>query len=272
MLQFKTIIEPFRIKSVESVKFTHREERGEGARGGGLQRLPPPRGGRPHRPPDRLRHGRHVGGAVGRDHAGRRVLRGEPLLLPLPRRRPGPHRLPAHHPHPPGARGGADPLPQRAEARRASSRTTTTSTRRARTSRSRRREARDLVIAEGRVPAALHPFKGNIDLDALERTLDRDGDRVPLVMVTVTNNTGGGQPVSLENLRGVRKLCDRYAQALLPRRLPVRRERVLHQDARGGPARPHAEGDRAGDVLARRRLHDVGQEGRPRQHRRLPRA
>jgi len=71
-------------------------------------------------------------------------------------------------------------------------------------------EARDLVIPEGRVPSQLHPFKGNIDLAALERTLQQDGERVPLVMVTVTNNTGGGQPVSLENLRGVRKLCDRY--------------------------------------------------------------
>jgi len=71
-------------------------------------------------------------------------------------------------------------------------------------------EARDLVIAEGRIPSLVHPFKGNIDLEALERTLDKDGDRVPLVMVTITNNTGGGQPVSLENLRGVRKLCDRY--------------------------------------------------------------
>jgi tryptophanase len=71
-------------------------------------------------------------------------------------------------------------------------------------------EARDLVIPEGRVPAALHPFKGNMDLEALARTLAADGDRIPLVMVTVTNNSGGGQPVSMENLRGVRALCDRY--------------------------------------------------------------
>ncbi|MEX2662101.1 MAG: tryptophanase [Vicinamibacterales bacterium] len=77
-------------------------------------------------------------------------------------------------------------------------------------------EARDLVIAEGRVPSALHPFKGNIDLSALERLLDEDaaagGTLVPLVMVTITNNSGGGQPVSLENLRGVRALCDRFSK------------------------------------------------------------
>ena len=72
-------------------------------------------------------------------------------------------------------------------------------------------EAVDLVIAEGRDPAALHPFKGNMDLEALAALIaERGRESVPAVFVTITNNTGGGQPVSLENLRGVRAICDRY--------------------------------------------------------------
>ncbi len=76
-------------------------------------------------------------------------------------------------------------------------------------------EARDLVIAEGRVPASTHPFKGNMDVDALEATIDEVGAaNIPLVMVTITNNSGGGQPVSLENLRAVRAVCDHYGLPL----------------------------------------------------------
>ncbi|HEX9298875.1 MAG TPA: tryptophanase [Actinomycetota bacterium] len=75
-------------------------------------------------------------------------------------------------------------------------------------------EAVDLVIPEGRDPAALHPFKGNMDLEALEKLLVERADDVPVVFVTVTNNSGGGQPVSLENLRGVRSLCDRFGVPL----------------------------------------------------------
>jgi len=75
-------------------------------------------------------------------------------------------------------------------------------------------EAVDLVIPEGRDPGALHPFKGNMDLEALEKLLVERADDVPVVFVTVTNNSGGGQPVSLGNLRGVRALCERFGVPL----------------------------------------------------------
>jgi tryptophanase len=75
-------------------------------------------------------------------------------------------------------------------------------------------EAVDLVIPEGLDPAAIHPFKGNMDLDRLDALLAERAAEVPAVFVTVTNNSGGGQPVSLENLRGVRARCDRHGVPL----------------------------------------------------------
>src|SRR5512141_1469868 len=75
-------------------------------------------------------------------------------------------------------------------------------------------EAVDLVIPEGREPQTVHPFKGNMDLGALEALLAERGADVPVVFVTITNNSGGGQPVSLENLRDLRALCDRFGVPL----------------------------------------------------------
>ena len=74
--------------------------------------------------------------------------------------------------------------------------------------------ALDLLCADGTDLQREAPFKGNLDLDALAGLLERDSASVPLVLVTITNNSGGGQPVSLENLRGVRQLCDLHGKPL----------------------------------------------------------
>jgi tryptophanase len=72
-------------------------------------------------------------------------------------------------------------------------------------------EAVDLPVPEAAEPARVLPFKGNMDVGRLERLIERTGrERVPLVMLTVTNNSGGGQPVSMENIRAVKAVCQRY--------------------------------------------------------------
>ena len=75
--------------------------------------------------------------------------------------------------------------------------------------------ALNLAIDESWQPTGYHPFKGNMDLGKLRACIEEYGPaNVPLVMLTVTNNTGAGQPVSLENMRAVRALCDEFALPL----------------------------------------------------------
>jgi tyrosine phenol-lyase len=72
-------------------------------------------------------------------------------------------------------------------------------------------EAVDLPCAEAKQPGVSKPFKGNMDVNALEELIARVGrERVPLVMLTITNNSGGGQPVSMENARAVSAVCRRH--------------------------------------------------------------
>jgi len=69
-------------------------------------------------------------------------------------------------------------------------------------------EAMDLVIDEGRQPLTIHPFKGNMNVEKLEKTIREIGrENIPVIMLTLTNNSGGGQPVSMENVKAVSKIA-----------------------------------------------------------------
>ena len=80
---------------------------------------------------------------------------------------------------------------------------------------SRRATALDCTIAEAKDTQLEHPFKGNVDIERLDKALAESADKEPFVIVTITNNTAGGQPVSLENLRQVRAVCDKYGKRLV---------------------------------------------------------
>ena len=75
--------------------------------------------------------------------------------------------------------------------------------------------ALDFVIPEGKEPRTRHPFKGSMDLDRLARCLEENRGKVPLVMLTLTNNSGGGQPVSLANVQATHDLCVRFGVPLV---------------------------------------------------------
>ncbi len=76
-------------------------------------------------------------------------------------------------------------------------------------------QALDLVGAEGLQPALMHPFKGNIDLAKVEALLASEGHRIPFGMITVTNNSGGGQPVAMANIRAYAELLRRHGKPLI---------------------------------------------------------
>jgi len=74
----------------------------------------------------------------------------------------------------------------------------------------------DLVIAEGSQPNVNHPFKGNIDTKRLEDFIKETGsENIPVCMITVTNNSGGGQPVSMQNIRETKAICSKYGIPLI---------------------------------------------------------
>jgi tryptophanase len=76
-------------------------------------------------------------------------------------------------------------------------------------------QALDIPIPEAKEPARVHPFKGNMDIAQLSVAFEREGaKKIPLVMLTVTNNSGGGQPVSMENIRAVKEICKKHGVPL----------------------------------------------------------
>lgn len=72
-------------------------------------------------------------------------------------------------------------------------------------------EGMDFLCPEGKIPSHIAPFKGNMDVEAFEKFIREKGaQNIPLCIITVTNNSGGGQPVSMANIRAVRKVCDQH--------------------------------------------------------------
>lgn len=80
---------------------------------------------------------------------------------------------------------------------------------------SRKAIALDCTIDEAKETQVELPFKGNVDIDKLQKALKEFGSRIPFIVVTITNNTAGGQPVSMQNLKEIRALANQYAKPVL---------------------------------------------------------
>lgn len=80
---------------------------------------------------------------------------------------------------------------------------------------SRKATALDCTVDEAKDTQLEVPFKGNVDIKKLEKALEEHADKIPFIIVTVTNNTAGGQPVSMENLREVRRVADKYGKRVV---------------------------------------------------------
>lgn len=71
-------------------------------------------------------------------------------------------------------------------------------------------KALDLMINEGKIPSLVHPFKGNMDIEKLSNLVEAEKDKIPAIMVTITNNASGGQPVSMANIKAISKIAKKY--------------------------------------------------------------
>jgi tryptophanase len=80
---------------------------------------------------------------------------------------------------------------------------------------SRHAFAVDCTIDEAKDTELEYPFKGNVDIEKLARCLEKNADKVPFIIITITNNTAGGQPVSMQNLMDIRKIADRFGKRVI---------------------------------------------------------
>ena len=267
--------EPWKVKMVEHLRMTTREERERGDRA--KPASTPSCSARPvrlHRPPDRLRHLRDERPAVGRHDDGRRGLRRLAELLSSRRGRAEVLRLPAPDPHASGTRRRAHPLAACASSpgeRRARQHVLHDD---ARCTRSWRAESSSTSSSTRRtIPRREHPFKGNVDLDKLDALIQRGRARStsPYLSVAATVNMAGGQPMQHGEPARACALCHAHGIPVILDATRAVENAYFIQQREPAYASKLARRDSARDLRPDRRLHDVRQEGRAGEHRRLSR-